>query len=220
MRNLLQAVVETASPRESHAWLRLKKGRIAAKFWPGIRAGQKVSLSIPPDDVVLCESHPGRTSARNVLPGHVRSIRRTPEGSLVSIDVGFPLIALVTQGAADDLGLKPGKEVYALVKATAVGPDVEVAARFRVCLLGAKGPLLPKEVDFLRSIARAGSLTAAARELGLTYRTAWMRAQAVNRAWGKLLVAQVRGGRGGGGSSLTPEGKALLAYAARIERRG
>ncbi len=219
MKNTLWAVVETASPRESHAWLRLKRGRIAAKFWPGIHQGQKVSLSIPPDDVVLCESHPGRTSARNVLPGHVRSIRRTPEGALVTIDVGFPLTALVTQRAADDLGLKPGKEVYALVKATAVAPDVEVAARFRVCLLGATGPLLPKDVDFLRAIGRAGSLTAAARDLGLTYRTAWMRAQSANRAWGKPLVAPTRGGRGGGGSSLTPEGNALLRYASKIERR-
>ncbi|RPH35443.1 MAG: LysR family transcriptional regulator, partial [Planctomycetota bacterium] len=137
-----------------------------------------------------------------------------------SLDVGFPLTAHITQRAADDLGLKPGKEIYALVKATAVTPDVVVAARFRVCLLGATGPLLPKEVDFLRSIARAGSLSAAARELGLTYRTAWMRARAVNRAWGKPLVAPVRGGRGGGGSSLTPEGMAVLKYAARIERQG
>jgi molybdate transport repressor ModE-like protein/molybdopterin-binding protein len=219
MINRWDAVVESALPRDSYAWLRLKKGRMAAKFWPGIKTGQKVTVSIPPNDVVLCESHPGKTSARNVLPGHVTSVRRTLEGVLVGLEVGFPLFALVTQRAVDDLDLRPGKAVYALVKAVAIAPDVAVEAEFRICLLGSRGPILPKEVDFLRSIAQAGSLSAAARELGLHYRTAWMRAQAVNRAWGKALVAPVRGGRGGGGSSLTPEGKAVLDFASRIERR-
>jgi molybdate transport repressor ModE-like protein/molybdopterin-binding protein len=219
MMNRWEAVVESALARDSYAWLRLKKGRLAAKFWPGIKVGQKVTVSVSPNDVVLCESHPGKTSARNILPGHVRSVKRTPDGVLVGLEVGFPLVALVTQRAVDDLGLKPGKPVYALVKAVGLAPDIAVAAAFRVCLQGARGPILPKEIDFLRSIAEAGSLSEAARELGLNYRTAWMRAQAVNRAWGKPLVAPVRGGRGGGGSSLTLEGKAVLDTASRIERR-
>ena len=109
MMNRLEVVVEAASPRDSHAWLKLRKGRIAARLWPGIKVGQKVTISIPPDDVVLCESHPGRTSARNVLPGHVRSVRRTPMGALVSLDVGFPLVALVTESAVTHLGLKAPK---------------------------------------------------------------------------------------------------------------
>ncbi len=219
MTNRFEAVVESADARDSHAWLRVGKSRLASRLWPGIRRGAKVVVAVAPEDVLLCAGHPGRTSARNVLPGHVRAVRRTPAGSLVRVDVGFPLSALVTERAVRDLELRPGREVFALVKAVAVGPERPVESPFRACPVGPGGPVLPKEVDFLREIARAGSLSAAARELGINYRTAWMRARAVNRRWGKPLVAPVRGGRGGGGSALTPEGRGLLGFVASLERR-
>jgi len=218
MMNRFEARVERVRPRDSCVWLRLPRGqRLASKLWTGIQAGQKVTVAIPPEDVVLCEGHPGVTSARNVLPGHVRSVRQVPEGSLVTLDVGFPLVALVTHRSVEDLQLRAGRALFALVKAVAVTRDISIDAPFRVCPVGEKGPLLPKEVDFIRSIALAGSLTAAARELGLHYGTAWMRARAVNRSWGRPLVARARGGQGGGGAALTPEGQALLQYVARLE---
>lgn len=199
-------------------WLRLGRGRLAARAWPGVRAGARVTVRIRPEDVVLCAEHPGRVSARNVLPGRVRRLRPVPEGVYVTVDAGFALTALVTRRAAAELGLRPDAGVFALVKAAAVVPETEVRPRFRVSVEGPRGRIEPDRIDLLRAIDLGGSLTAAAREAGVTYRTAWLWAEACNRAWGAPLVARVRGGRGGGGAVLTPQGRALLDRIARAER--
>jgi molybdate transport system regulatory protein len=198
MTNRFEVVVEACEPQGSIAWLRLGRGRIAARLWPGARAGQEATIWIPPQDVVLCEGHPGRTSARNVLPGHVRALRNVPEGTYVTVDVGFPLTALV--------------------KATAVAPNWELTTRIRVSLVGKQGLLAPGHIDFLNAIDRSGSLSAVARELEITFRAAWSRARSLNRIWGRPLVARAPGGPGGGGTVLTPEGKAAVQLAARVER--
>ena len=69
----------------------------------------------------------------------------------------------------------------------------------------------------MRAVGSEGSLTAAARSLGLSYRTAWIWVQEINRNWGRPLLTKVHGGKGGGGASLTPEGIGLLQKADRIE---
>jgi molybdate transport repressor ModE-like protein/molybdopterin-binding protein len=166
-------------------------------------------VRVRPDEVVLCAGHPGRVSARNVLPGHVRAVRSTPDGVVVTLDVGFPLASLVTRAAVVDLRIRRGAALYAMVKANAVVPDVRVEARVRVSLVGPHGELGADRIDLLRAIDATGSLSAAARELGVTYRTAWAWAEAANRAWGEPLVARVHGGRGGGGATLTPAGRAV-----------
>ena len=51
--------------------------------------------------------------------------------------------------------------------------------------------------------------------LGITYRTAWLWVQAINRAWGSPLVSRVRGGLRAG-TSLTPEGRAALKLTAAL----
>ena len=218
MTNRFPVAVEACEPRDSIAWLRLGRVRIAARLWPGAKPGQKITVWIPPHDVVLCEGHPGRTSARNVLPGHVRSLRNVPEGTHVTLDVGFPLTALVTRRAVRELELRKGRALFALVKAAAVAPAWELTAKIRVSLVGTKGILAPEQIDFLNTIDRTGSLSAAARELGITFRTAWGWARTLNKAWGDSLVARAPGGRGGGGTVLTPEGKAAVQYALRVEK--
>jgi molybdate transport system ATP-binding protein len=72
------------------------------------------------EDVVLEPAPTSATSARNELVGEVRAV--ASEGPLVrvSIDCGFPLVALVTQASAGRLALAPGARVAALVKAPAV----------------------------------------------------------------------------------------------------
>jgi molybdate transport repressor ModE-like protein/molybdopterin-binding protein len=203
---------------ETLAWLRLERGRVAGRLWPGIRKGQRVVIRVEPGDVLLFEGHPGRTSARNVLPGHVRSIRHAPEGAYVTAGVGFPLTALVSRRSVAELSLRPGSPVFAVFKVMAVNPERSLQARVRACLVGAGGRIDPERIDFLWTVGRTGSLSAAARELGVHYRTAWMWVQAINRAWGRPLVARMKGGKGGGGASLTPEGTAVLGLVARLER--
>jgi molybdate transport system regulatory protein len=67
----------------------------------------------------------------------------------------------------------------------------------------------PGKADLLQAIADHGSISAAARVLGLSYRRAWLMVDAMNRLFTHPPVQTLRGGTGG--ASLTPSGKALLA---------
>ncbi|MFC1951646.1 winged helix-turn-helix domain-containing protein [Chloroflexota bacterium] len=65
----------------------------------------------------------------------------------------------------------------------------------------------------LESIARLGSIAAAARAMKLGYRNAWLWIEAVNRLAPALLVEKTTGGVGGGRARLTEEGqKAVSEY--------
>lgn len=204
--------------RDSHALLEIGRGRLAVRAWPGLVTGKRVRVRIRPEDVVLAADPPGRVSARNVLPGHVRSIKLAPEGAYVTADVGFGLVALVTRAAVADLELRRGSPVFALIKATAVEPAIELEARLAVAVRGPRGDIDARRLGFLREIAATGSLMSAARALGVTYRTAWLWVQEINRAWGRALVTRTRGGRGGGGAALTPQGLELVHRVDRAER--
>ena len=58
----------------------------------------------------------------------------------------------------------------------------------------------------LETIERAGSLTAAAGELGMSYRGLWGRLREMERRLGMTLVSRRTGGAGGGGAELTDDG--------------
>jgi molybdate transport repressor ModE-like protein/molybdopterin-binding protein len=218
--NRYEVSVESCDPRDSHAWLMLGRTRLAARRWDGIKRGQKICVQIRPEDVLLCEGHPGRISARNVLPGFVTATRYVPGGIQVNLDVGFPLASVITRAAAKDLRIRRGEGLYAIVKAVVITPVVPVSAKYRVCLLGRKGVLDYGKLDFMRAIETAGSLLAAAELLGITYRTAWIWARDVNQLWGSCLISRTHGGKGGGGTQLTPEGNSVLALASKLENPG
>lgn len=219
MTNEYAATVESCDRGSSYAWIRIGRYRLAARRWAGIARGQSLKVRIRPEDVIVSRTSPGQISARNVLPGHARSIREAPEGSYVALDVGFPLTALVTPESVRDLGLRAGTPLFAILKAGAATPSVRARARIRIVFDGARGALDPRQMDFLRTLAQSGSLSAAARELRITYRTAWTWAQAINRTWGTKLIGRAHGGKGGGGTLLSPEGRALLERAERLERK-
>jgi len=216
--NVYRAEVLSCDRSDSHALLRVERCRLAVRAWPGIRKSDRVNVRIRPEDVVLCADPPGRVSARNVFPGHVRAVKPSPEGAYVTADIGFRLTALVTSAAVADLRLRRGAPIFAMVKATAVFSDVDLHPRFSVAVNGPRGPIDARHLDFLRALASSGSMLGAARAYGITYRTAWMWVQAVNRAWGRALVGRTHGGRGGGGARLTPEGRALLSRVADAEQ--
>jgi molybdate transport system regulatory protein len=217
MTNEYQATVESCDSSSSYAWLTVGRSRLAARRWPRIVRGEKLRIRIRPEDVILFRNPPGWISARNIFPGHTRGVRIAPEGAYVALDVGFPLTALVTPEAARELALKRGIPVFAVMKASAVLPIVEIHSQARISFVGKRGLIDARKMDFLRTLSHSGSLSAGARELGINYRTAWMWAQAINRAWGSPLIGRTQGGRGGGGVSLSPEGRALLERAAKLE---
>ena len=65
-------------------------------------------------------------------------------------------------------------------------------------------------VVLLDRIREHGSLTVAARSMGMGYRHAWTLVDQMNRLSPKPLVTKAIGGLGGGGSRLTPEGEAVV----------
>jgi len=72
--------------------------------------------------------------------------------------------------------------------------------------------------ELLEATERTGSMSAAARELGMSYRHAWSMLRASEQRLGKPLLERRRGGAGGGGARLTPLGKALLVKFRSIEK--
>ncbi len=61
-------------------------------------------------------------SARNQIPGRVLAVRTSDLMAEVTIDIGGgrTLTSVITRGAVESLGLKPGDEVTAVIKATTV----------------------------------------------------------------------------------------------------
>lgn len=93
-----------------------------------------------------------------------------------------------------------------------------VNARFRLRLTrGDEIVLGPGKVDLLEAIARAGSITAAAKALGMSYRRAWLLVDTMNRNFRSPLVAAGAGGAHGGGAMLTPLGAEVVERYRRIE---
>jgi molybdate transport system regulatory protein len=82
-----------------------------------------------------------------------------------------------------------------------------------------RGLLGEGRCELLEQIARHGSISAAGRILGVSYRLAWKWIDEMNEVAGKPLVATVTGGRGGGGATLTPVGEAMLEAVHVLTRR-
>ena len=68
----------------------------------------------------------------------------------------------------------------------------------------------PGKVRLLDAIAGTRSLSAAAKQLRMSYRAAWKHLRFIEDRTGITVVEPRRGGRAGGGTELTAEGKALL----------
>jgi molybdopterin-binding protein len=65
--------------------------------------------------------HKMQISTRNRLPGTVTEVVKGDAAAKVTLQVGDNhMVALITRESADELGLEPGKQVTALVKATDV----------------------------------------------------------------------------------------------------
>lgn len=118
---ILPAVVEAAA--DQLATLAVGSVRLAAlapELPPGTR---DVLVSIRAEDVILLkDTAPPQTSARNRLAAVVRTI--TPQGATlrIELDCGFPLVVVLTRQSVDELDLAPGRSVLALIKA----PNVHV----------------------------------------------------------------------------------------------
>jgi molybdate transport system regulatory protein len=80
----------------------------------------------------------------------------------------------------------------------------------------------PGKAMLLREIAATGSISGAARAIGMSYRRAWLLVETMNGAFRVPLVETATGGRSGGGARVTEAGQIALAryeaLAASVER--
>ena len=72
-------------------------------------------------------------------------------------------------------------------------------------------------VALLEAIRDSGSMTRAAKAVGISYKTAWDRVQDMNNVSAQPLVERSAGGAGGGGTTLTPYAVQLIAAFRRLE---
>jgi molybdate transport system regulatory protein len=65
-------------------------------------------------------------------------------------------------------------------------------------------------MELLASVGETHSITAAAKAVGLSYKAAWDAVEAMNNLADQALVARAKGGKGGGGTTLTARGEQLV----------
>lgn len=75
----------------------------------------------------------------------------------------------------------------------------------------------PGKVALLEAVAETGSISAAARQLGMSYRRAWVLVDETNRAMVQPAVNTAAGGAHGGGTALTPLGQELITRYRAVE---
>lgn len=91
------------------------------------------------------------------------------------------------------------------MNSTAPGPDLRIRIVF-----GRRGMIGPGKAELLERIGRTGSIAAAGRELGMSYKRAWELVGTLNAMFREPLVDSTRGGPGGGGAVLTANGRRVL----------
>jgi molybdate transport system regulatory protein len=84
---------------------------------------------------------------------------------------------------------------------------------------GSETAMGPGKADLLEAIDREGSISAAGRALGMSYRRTWLLVDTMNRCWADRLVGTVRGGGQERGARLTPLGHDVLAGYRALEAR-
>ena len=98
-------------------------------------------------------------------------------------------------------------------------PNRKLQAKSKVWLeLDGKPVFGDGKARILEHIDRGGSLTAAARTLGMSYSGLWQRLREMEQRLGVSLVARRAGGRGGGAALLTPQGRDLLQRFGRFRQ--
>jgi molybdate transport system regulatory protein len=95
--------------------------------------------------------------------------------------------------------------------------DARVHFRLRLTK-GDQIALGPGKIDLLEAIARAGSITAAAKALGMSYRRAWLLVDTMNRCFRDPVVEAEAGGERGGGTRLTALGDEVVRRYRASER--
>lgn len=94
----------------------------------------------------------------------------------------------------------------------------ELYYRMTLTLMGENKCFGPGPMQLLKGVEESGSLHQSAAAMGMSYSKAWKLLQGLEQEWGVSLLERHTGGKRGGGSALTREGKLLLTeYEAMLE---
>ena len=77
----------------------------------------------------------------------------------------------------------------------------------------------PGKAELVEHIAATGSISAAARAMGMSYRRAWQLVEALNAAYREAVIATATGGKRGGGARVTPFGKRVVRDFRAMEQK-
>jgi len=88
--------------------------------------------------------------------------------------------------------------------------------RIRI-LLGTSIAIGPGKAALLEAIGDTGSIAAAGRRMGMSYRRAWVLAKTMSACFKEPLIETAKGGSGGGGARLTKTGREVLALYRAME---
>ena len=78
-------------------------------------------------------------------------------------------------------------------------------------ILGRRAPAMgPGKAELIEHIGETGSISGAARAMGMSYRRAWQLVEALNRDFRSRVIDTATGGRRGGGARVTPFGREIL----------
>lgn len=77
----------------------------------------------------------------------------------------------------------------------------------------------PGKVRLLELIDETGSISAAGRAMGMSYRQAWLLIDSMNQAFAEPVTETLRGGAKGGGAAVTDFGRKLAALYREMERK-
>jgi molybdate transport system regulatory protein len=111
--------------------------------------------------------------------------------------------------------LGQGRRQETLARSPGCGDPLPMTAspaslRLRL-LFGDRLVLGPGKAELLGGIAETGSIAAAGRAMGMSYKRAWSLVEEMNAAFRLPLVSSARGGAGGGGAVVTEAGLTVLA---------
>jgi len=95
-----------------------------------------------------------------------------------------------------------------------------VMPRVRISIVFESGARIgPGKAKLLESIRNTGSISAAAREMGMDYKRAWTLLDSMNQAFTEPVVSAAPGGARGGGATLTEFGAEVLERYRRIHEQ-
>ena len=90
------------------------------KLRPELPVNSQHKVVIRANDVALSRNYLAGISIQNQVKGRICALIPNNESVLVQIDCGWTILAEITRGACQQMGLQEGQEVYCLIKTQAI----------------------------------------------------------------------------------------------------